>query len=137
MRDFIKQKKRVETILKILPAGSISGTPKKKTVEIIKRVEGYDRDYYTGIFGITDEKTFLDSAVIIRYIENGKDLSSEFQVPSLYLKTFNSKLKTQHSTLQTHPPIHSFTYKSGGGITINSNAQEEYEELINKVYIPI
>ena len=97
----------LEMILKMLPAGSISGTPKKKTIEIIKKVENYDRGYYTGIFGITDEKTFLDSAVIIRYIEN------------------NLNTKT------------SFTYKSGGGITIDSNVKDEYKELINKVYIPI
>ncbi|MEO1927953.1 MAG: aminodeoxychorismate synthase component I [Nautiliaceae bacterium] len=87
----------------MLPAGSISGTPKKKTIEIIKKVENYKRGFYTGIFGITDEKTFLDSAVIIRYIEKE-----------------NSK----------------FIYKSGGGITIDSDIQKEYEEMIKKVYIP-
>ena len=93
----------LELILKMLPAGSVTGTPKKKTVEIIKRVENYNRSYYTGVFGITDENTFLDSAVIIRYIEKNKN---------------------------------EFIYKSGGGITIDSNAKKEYEELINKVYIP-
>ncbi|GAX87236.1 para-aminobenzoate synthetase component I [Lebetimonas natsushimae] len=106
------QKNWLEMILKMLPAGSISGTPKKKTVEIIKRVEGYKRGFYTGIFGITDEKTFLDSAVIIRYIENKK------------CKMENKELKT-------------FIYKSGGGITIDSNIKKEYEELVNKVYIPV
>jgi len=94
----------LEIIKKMLPAGSISGTPKKKTIEIIKKVENYNRGFYTGIFGITDEKTFLDSAVIIRYIENNENL---------------------------------MIYKSGGGITIDSNVKEEYKELINKVYIPI
>ena len=88
----------------MLPAGSVTGTPKKKTVKIIKSVENYNRGFYTGIFGITDEKTFLDSAVIIRYIEKN-----------------NSQL----------------IYKSGGGITIDSNVKDEYEELIKKVYIPI
>jgi para-aminobenzoate synthetase component 1 len=28
-------------------------------------------------------------------------------------------------------------YKSGGGITIDSNAGSEYEELIDKVYLPL
>jgi para-aminobenzoate synthetase component I len=28
-------------------------------------------------------------------------------------------------------------YKSGGGITSMSNAQSEYEELINKIYVPV
>jgi len=27
-------------------------------------------------------------------------------------------------------------YKSGGGITSDSTAKEEYEELLNKVYLP-
>ncbi len=115
----------LEMIMQLLPAGSISGTPKKKTVEIIKKVEKYKRGYYTGIFGITDEKTFLDSAVIIRYIEDEKWKMENKN---------NSPLPTHNSS--THPPIHSFTYKSGGGITIDSDIKKEYEELINKVYIP-
>jgi para-aminobenzoate synthetase component 1 len=89
--------------MKLLPAGSISGTPKRKTVEIIKEAENYDRGFYTGIFGIIDEeKGFLDSGVIIRYIENQNG---------------------------------EFIYKSGGGITLDSDVVSEYQELINKVYI--
>ena len=53
----------------MLPAGSICGAPKKKTVEIIKAAENYDRGYYTGVFGHFDGKN-LDSCVLIRYIEN-------------------------------------------------------------------
>ncbi len=97
------QKNWIDIIQQMLPAGSVTGTPKKKTVEIIKQTEKYHRGFYTGIFGITDEKTFLDSAVIIRYIEKKDGL---------------------------------FYYKSGGGITIDSNPKDEYEELIKKVYIP-
>jgi len=92
-----------EIILQMLPAGSITGTPKKKTIEIIKSNEKYNRGFYTGIFGIVDEKNkFLDSAVIIRYIEK-KD--------------------------------NQFFYKSGGGITLDSICESEYQELIDKVYI--
>ncbi len=56
-------------IFKMLPAGSISGAPKKKTLEIIRKTENYNRGYYTGIFGYFDGKN-LDSCVLIRYIEN-------------------------------------------------------------------
>ena len=28
-------------------------------------------------------------------------------------------------------------YKSGGGITVNSKAAAEYNEMIDKVYVPI
>ena len=87
---------------KLTPAGSITGTPKKRTVEIIDRVENYERGFYTGIFGIFDGRS-LRSAVMIRYIEEEQG------------KLF---------------------YKSGGGITIDSRAQSEYEELINKIYLP-
>lgn len=56
-------------IFKMLPAGSISGAPKKKTIEIIKAAEQYERGFYTGIFGYFDGRN-LDSCVLIRYIEN-------------------------------------------------------------------
>lgn len=91
-----------ELISALLPAGSISGTPKHKTVEIIKEIEGYDRGYFTGVFGYFDGKN-LYSAVAIRFIENSE-----------------GKL----------------IYKSGGGITADSDYVSEYNEMIDKVYIP-
>jgi len=57
-----------DILMKLLPAGSISGAPKKKTVEIIQAAEGQERGYYTGVFGYFDGKN-LDSGVMIRYIE--------------------------------------------------------------------
>ena len=92
-----------DIVFSMLPAGSISGAPKKKTVEIIRKAENYERGYYTGIFGYFDGKN-LDSCVIIRYIEN------------------------QNGQL---------VYKSGGGITFMSEAEKEYEEMLNKVYVPV
>jgi para-aminobenzoate synthetase component 1 len=88
---------------KLLPAGSVTGTPKRSTCRIIQRVEGYDRGFYTGVFGVFDGKN-LDSAVMIRFIE-----------------------LTPQGLL----------YKSGGGITIDSEATKEYKELIDKIYLPI
>lgn len=55
----------------ILPAGSVTGAPKKKTVDIIKNVENYERGFYTGVFGIFNGKD-IDSAVMIRFIEKKK-----------------------------------------------------------------
>ena len=92
-----------DIIFSLLPAGSISGAPKKKTLEIIKEAENYPRNYFTGIFGIFDGSD-LDSAVMIRFIEN---IDGE-----LY-------------------------FKSGGGITSMSNPEAEYQEMIDKVYVPI
>jgi para-aminobenzoate synthetase component 1 len=87
----------------LLPAGSVTGAPKKKTIEIIKSTENYDRGFYTGVFGIFDGQN-LDSAVSIRFIETSGE--------NLY-------------------------YKSGGGITYLSKEESEYQELIDKIYVPI
>lgn len=92
-----------DLLFKLLPAGSVSGAPKQKTLEIIKEAEIIDRGYYTGIFGIFDGN-ILESAVMIRYIE---------QVENQLI------------------------YRSGGGVTALSDAQSEYQELIDKVYVPI
>lgn len=87
----------------LLPAGSICGAPKEKTLEIISETEMYKRGFYSGIFGVFDGKK-VDTAVLIRFIEN---------------KNGN------------------YFYKSGGGITHQSNAEEEYNELIQKIYVPV
>lgn len=65
--------KHVGTILgKLLPAGSVTGAPKKRTAEIIRKAEDYDRGWYTGTFGFFDGRT-LDSAVMIRFIEQAAE----------------------------------------------------------------
>ena len=56
----------------LLPAGSICGAPKRKTLEIIKEAEPEERGYYTGVFGIYDGETFK-SSVMIRFIEKTKE----------------------------------------------------------------
>lgn len=91
-----------EIFFSLLPAGSITGAPKKKTVEIIAAAEQYERGFYTGVMGYFDGNE-LDSAVMIRFIEQ------------------------QENT---------FYYKSGGGITAQSNQQNEYDEVMRKIYVP-
>lgn len=96
---------------KLLPAGSISGAPKKKTIEIITEAESffsyanqktYSRDFYTGIFGYFDGEN-LNAGVMIRFIEN---IDNQFY------------------------------FKSGGGITYMSDEQAEFDELCQKIYLP-
>lgn len=86
----------------LLPAGSVTGAPKKRTVEIIKEAEGMPRGFYTGIAGYY-HKGRLESWVLIRFIEqrNGRQF-----------------------------------YRSGGGITIYSDREKEYRELVEKIYVP-
>lgn len=61
-----------DIIFALLPAGSVSGAPKRKTTDIIAAAEGRERGYYTGICGIFDGHS-LDSCVMIRYIEKNND----------------------------------------------------------------
>ena len=61
-----------DIFLKLLPAGSISGAPKHKTLEVIQKAEGYDRGYYTGVAGIFDGQS-VDSSVLIRFIEKNEE----------------------------------------------------------------
>ena len=61
-----------DIIFSMLPAGSVTGAPKKRTLEIIREAENYDRGYYTGVFGLFDGKD-MDSAVMIRFIENTEE----------------------------------------------------------------
>lgn len=61
-----------DIIAGMLPAGSVTGAPKKETIRIIKESENFERGWYTGIFGVFDGKS-LDSAVMIRFIEKDSD----------------------------------------------------------------
>lgn len=92
-----------DILFKLLPAGSITGAPKPRTMQIIAEAEGYERGFYTGIMGCYANGR-LDSAVMIRFIEqeNGQ----------LY-------------------------FKAGGGITAQSRWESEYNEVKQKIYVPI
>lgn len=92
-----------DILVSLLPAGSVSGAPKPKTLSLIQETEGGDRGYYTGVCGHFDGQS-LDSGVMIRFLEkeNGE-----------------------------------YYYRSGGGITSQSNWETEFEEVINKIYVPV
>ena len=66
-------KRSYGTILsQIFPPGSVSGSPKDKSIHIIRRIEGQPRGYYTGIMGYFDGLQ-MDSAVLIRFVEQTPD----------------------------------------------------------------
>lgn len=60
---------------KLLPAGSISGAPKKRVVEEIIEQESYLRDYYTGTFGVRFHKEFSLFNILIRTVFFSSDMN--------------------------------------------------------------
>lgn len=97
------QNKIGSVLKKLLPAGSILGAPKTKTLEIVLEAEGHERGFYTGVCGWFDGEN-LYSCVMIRFIEQENE---------------------------------KFYFKSGGGITHLSKLEDEYQEVKNKIYVPI
>lgn len=61
-----------DMLISLLPAGSVSGAPKPRTLEIIREAEAEKRGYYTGVCGYFDG-TSLDSCVMIRFVEKIND----------------------------------------------------------------
>jgi len=92
-----------DIIFQLLPAGSVSGAPKKKTLQIIREAEREERHYYAGVAGYFDGHV-LDSAVLIRFIEQAEN---------------------------------QYFYRSGGGITTQSESGAEYKEALDKIYVPV
>lgn len=88
-----------------LPAGSITGTPKKRAVEIIAELEGTARGAYCGTMGYMNFDGSGQWNVLIRTLQASDNSIGEKQV-SLW---------------------------AGGGITIASDCDAEYQECLDKV----
>ena len=94
-----KQFDYVDLLKAVFPGGSITGCPKKRSIEIIKELEKYERNLYTGTIFIMN-KSYLNSSIAIRTAIN--TLSGLF-------------------------------INSGGAITIDSNPEDEYSEMLDKI----
>ena len=85
----------------IFPCGSVTGAPKKRSMEIIQELEHQDRGYYCGALGWLDPNGDFAFSVPIRTVEIDKDTSTQ--------KTI-------------------FTLGVGAGITNDSEATQEWQE---------
>jgi para-aminobenzoate synthetase/4-amino-4-deoxychorismate lyase len=85
----------------VFPCGSVTGAPKKRSMEIIQELEPEDRAYYCGALGWLDPSGDFAFSVPIRTVEIDRD-----------------------------PDTHAspFTLGIGAGITIDSEAKQEWEE---------
>ena len=102
----VKPDTSLRTILDaVFPCGSVTGAPKKRSMEIIQELEGAPRDYYCGALGWLDP--------------NG---DFAFSVP---IRTLN--LEASQNSHQTK-----FTLGIGAGITIDSDPALEWQECQTK-----
>jgi len=86
------------------PAGTVSGAPKIRAMEIIHELEGCRRGPYSGVYGFYDFEGQLNSAITIRtmLVQPNDDGS------------------------------HAVTVQAGAGLVADSVADCEYEETLNK-----
>jgi anthranilate synthase component I len=82
------------------PAGTLSGAPKHKAMQLIERYEKTNRTFYGGAIGFMDFKGNFNHAIIIR--------------------SFLSK-------------NHRLFYQAGAGIVAKSSAENELQEVYNKL----
>jgi para-aminobenzoate synthetase/4-amino-4-deoxychorismate lyase len=85
----------------IFPCGSVTGAPKKRSMEIIQELESSDRGYYCGALGWFDPNGDFTCSVPIRTAE----------------LSYNKKSKAS-----------SFVLGIGAGVTIESSPEKEWEE---------
>ncbi|HEY9646745.1 MAG TPA: anthranilate synthase component I family protein [Chroococcidiopsis sp.] len=86
------------------PAGTVSGAPKIRAMEIIHELEGYRRGVYSGAYGYYDFEGQLNTAIAIR------------------------------TMVVTSRPDggHIVSVQAGAGLVADSDPEREYEETLNK-----
>ncbi|KZT75094.1 para-aminobenzoate synthase [Daedalea quercina L-15889] len=103
-----------EVLRRSLPPGSMTGAPKKRSVEILRTLEDHPRDIYSGVFGYWDVGGGGDWSVTIRScFKNDMDAATPAS-------------EKEHTTER-------WTLGAGGAITALSDPEAEWEEMIVKV----
>ncbi len=102
-----------EQFASLLPCGSISGAPKKRVVENILKLEGFDRGFYTGTFGVRFSPTDSVFNILIR---------------TLFIDPSPQSSPRVRGSLKWRFPV-------GAGITYESVAHEEWVETLQKASI--
>lgn len=90
----------MQTVADTFPAGTLSGAPKHKAMQLIEEIENISRNFYGGAIGFMDFDGNFNHAIMIR--------------------TFLSKNHTLH-------------YQAGAGIVSGSVAENEMQEVYNKL----
>ncbi len=89
-----------QVVADTFPAGTLSGAPKHKAMQLIEKYEKHNRTFYGGAIGFMDFEGNFNHAIIIR--------------------SFLSKNHRLH-------------YQAGAGIVSKSSADDELQEVYNKL----
>lgn len=117
-RDHFKIKELLKTLH---PTPAVCGSPKEQALAFILENEGYQRDYYSGFLGELNMTTTVNRNANRRNTENNAYKS---------LRTY-SKLFVNLRCFQIENNVaHLYV---GGGITKNSNPDQEWLELMAKL----
>ncbi|ADG06610.1 anthranilate synthase component I family protein [Kyrpidia tusciae] len=99
--------KPLQAILATFPAGTLSGTPKVRAMEIIDELESFDRGPYGGAVGFIDWRGNVNLAIMIRsvvqvgdvfYLQAGAGIVAD-SVPEMEWRECGHKLAALHSAL--------------------------------------
>ncbi|KAH9951029.1 para-aminobenzoic acid synthetase [Amylocystis lapponica] len=115
-----------EVLRKSLPPGSMTGAPKKRSVEILQSLEGQERGIYSGVFGYWCVGGGGDWSVTIRSCFKHDDASGH---PTTRTEPQETHSDSTHNNLETDE----WTLGAGGAITALSDPEAEWEEMVVKV----
>ncbi len=107
-----KEVKLFDIMRALFPGASITGCPKKRTMEIIDRTEDRARGVYCGSLGYFDVRGGADFNIMIRTL-----------------------FAMAPTGATSHSPSSSFFYtmNAGGGVVIDSRPEAEYKETFDKI----
>lgn len=91
----------------IYPPATIWGTPRNKCGKYVYEVEEFDRDYFTGVFGIFDFDGFAEFSLVIRSAIIEENRASIFAGSGI-VKLSNPENEWNETNIKMSPFIHYF-----------------------------
>ncbi len=116
-----------------LPAGTVSGAPKVRAMEIIDELEHHRRGPYAGAVGYIDFTGNMDTCIALRTLviperEGGREAEKH---PGTKGRSPEPEVQSPpHAT--PHAPLSTVYVQAGAGIVADSIPAAEYEETLNK-----
>ena len=109
----------------VFPAGTLSGAPKIRAMEIIGELEEYKRNIYGGGIGFLHFNGNMQLAIVIRsaFFMNKDYLSENFS---------KEELPEENSDFFIKSDVSNVFIQAGAGIVYDSVKEKEYEEITHK-----